>query len=251
MFSNGRIKRFDIKIQLQKDNAKNASSEWKSIPVTRLEADSGSSQGKITVLKQIQLPVNASVKMYVTAINSVGKSPEASLFIHEKTNGRWPQASFLRLKCNIYFILHTVKSKDDVLQQYTVRYCHVSCLAVILVICGYFLATEKPLSVVAWCFSILVKIMRGKDEGMTRHSGFQLDMKQGQWFLVKELKYCHSLFWWICVLFIHSTIYVQFCIHTTMTVSCKNSSFLQSIHYFIYLYITFIESYISSHHQLC
>lgn len=88
MFSNGRIKRFDIKIQLQKDNAKNASSEWKSIPVTRLEADSGSSQGKITVLKQIQLPVNASVKMYVTAINSVGKSPEASLFIHEKTNGR-------------------------------------------------------------------------------------------------------------------------------------------------------------------
>lgn len=86
MFSNGRIKRYDIKIHLQKDkNVKR--SEW-SIPVTRLEADSGSSQGKMTVLKQIQLPVNASVKMFVTAINSVGKSPEASLFIHEKTNGR-------------------------------------------------------------------------------------------------------------------------------------------------------------------
>lgn len=89
MFSNGKITRFDIKIQLQKDNVKNA--ELKSIPVNRLEADSGSTQGKITVLERIQLPVNSSVKMYVTAINSVGKSPEASLFIHEKTNGRWPQ----------------------------------------------------------------------------------------------------------------------------------------------------------------
>lgn len=88
MFSNGRIKTFAIKIQDQKDKVKNGSWEWESIPVNRSETDSGSSQEKITVLKQIQLADNKSVKVYVTAINSVGKSPEASLVIPEKAYGR-------------------------------------------------------------------------------------------------------------------------------------------------------------------
>lgn len=84
MSSNGRITGFDVKILLKNHESPN----WTSIPVNRSETDSGSSQGKITLLTQIQLPVDASVKMYVTANNSVGTSPEASLFIHEKTNGK-------------------------------------------------------------------------------------------------------------------------------------------------------------------
>lgn len=86
VFSNGKIKRFDMRIQGQKDNVNNRSQEWESFPVSMSEADS--SQQKITFLKQINLPHNKSVKVSVTAINSVGKSPEASLGISEKANGR-------------------------------------------------------------------------------------------------------------------------------------------------------------------
>lgn len=88
MFSNGRIQRFDIKIQDQKENVKNGSWGWESIPVHRSEAVSSSSQRKITVLKKIKLADNKAVKVYVTAINSVGTSPEASLVIPEKVYGR-------------------------------------------------------------------------------------------------------------------------------------------------------------------
>uniref|UniRef100_A0A3Q3VWU5 Fibronectin type-III domain-containing protein n=1 Tax=Mola mola TaxID=94237 RepID=A0A3Q3VWU5_MOLML len=104
VFSNGKIKRFDMRIQGQKDNVNNRSQEWESFPVSMSEADS--SQQKITFLKEINLPHNKSVKVSVTAINSVGKSPEASLGISEKANEFalveelkvWPQGGRLWLE---------------------------------------------------------------------------------------------------------------------------------------------------------
>lgn len=88
VFSNGRITRFEINIQDPKDKVKNGSRECESIPVNRSEADSSSSERKITVLKQIQLADEKSVKVSVTAINAVGKSAEALLIIPEKGQGR-------------------------------------------------------------------------------------------------------------------------------------------------------------------
>lgn len=88
MLSNGRIKRFDILIQDQKENVKNGSSQWESITVHGSEAVSRSTERKIVALKQIQLANNKAVKVFVTAFNSVGKSPEASLVIPETLYGR-------------------------------------------------------------------------------------------------------------------------------------------------------------------
>ncbi|XP_044029099.1 interleukin-6 receptor subunit beta isoform X7 [Siniperca chuatsi] len=82
VFANGRIIRFDIAIQDQK--VKNGS--WESIQVNRSEADSSSSQRKITLLKQIHLADKKSVEVHVIAFNSVGKSPNASLVIPEKAH---------------------------------------------------------------------------------------------------------------------------------------------------------------------
>ncbi|KAM7393420.1 hypothetical protein PAMA_008190 [Pampus argenteus] len=87
VFANGRITSFDMKIQAQKDKVTN---ESKSIPVNRSEADSSSSQRKITVLEQIHLTDRETVKVHVTAINSVGKSPEASLGLRQKTHAFAP-----------------------------------------------------------------------------------------------------------------------------------------------------------------
>ncbi|XP_023142060.2 interleukin-6 receptor subunit beta isoform X2 [Amphiprion ocellaris] len=84
--SNGRITRFDIMIQNPKDKIKNGSSEWERIMVNRSEADSSSSHRKITLLKKIPLADKTSVKVYVTAINSVGKSDEALLVIPANAN---------------------------------------------------------------------------------------------------------------------------------------------------------------------
>ncbi|XP_070780772.1 interleukin-6 receptor subunit beta isoform X2 [Enoplosus armatus] len=84
VFANGRIRRFDIKIQDPKDKVKNGS--WESIQVNRSKADGSSSQREITVLKQIHLADKKSVKVHVTAINSVGKSAEALLVILEKAD---------------------------------------------------------------------------------------------------------------------------------------------------------------------
>lgn len=89
VFPNGRITRFDIEIQDQKDKIKNGSMERKSIPVNRSEEDSSSSQRMITNLEQIHLAGSNSVKVRVTAINSVGKSPEALLGIREKAHGTY------------------------------------------------------------------------------------------------------------------------------------------------------------------
>lgn len=85
--ANGRIIRFDIKIEDQKDKVKNGS--WESVLVNRSEDDSSSSQRKITSLKQADLADKESVKVSVIAVNSLGESPAASLIIPQKGHGRW------------------------------------------------------------------------------------------------------------------------------------------------------------------
>ncbi|XP_034752316.1 interleukin-6 receptor subunit beta isoform X2 [Etheostoma cragini] len=82
VLANGRIIKFDIKIQDPKEKVKNRSLEWDSIP--------RSSQRTITDLKQIHLADQKSVQAIVTATNSVGKSAEASLVISEKARERPP-----------------------------------------------------------------------------------------------------------------------------------------------------------------
>nr|XP_046231089.1 interleukin-6 receptor subunit beta isoform X2 [Scatophagus argus] len=86
LFANGRIIKFDIKIQNPNTKVKNGSLGWESIPVNRSEADSSSAQREITELKEIHLADTKSIEVYVTAINSVGKSAEASLVISEKAH---------------------------------------------------------------------------------------------------------------------------------------------------------------------
>uniref|UniRef100_A0A3Q3IHZ7 Fibronectin type-III domain-containing protein n=1 Tax=Monopterus albus TaxID=43700 RepID=A0A3Q3IHZ7_MONAL len=83
-FANGRIINFNIKIQENK--VKNGSWVWERILVNRSEADSSSEQRKITPLKEIHLADKDSVKVYLTASNSVGTSVEASLFIPDKAS---------------------------------------------------------------------------------------------------------------------------------------------------------------------
>lgn len=75
--ANGKITRFDMKI-------KHGSMDWKSVQVNMSEADRSSSQRNITVL---QLDDRDSIKVRITAINSVGKSPEAVLGIDDKVHG--------------------------------------------------------------------------------------------------------------------------------------------------------------------
>ncbi|XP_029300368.1 interleukin-6 receptor subunit beta isoform X2 [Cottoperca gobio] len=82
VFTNGRILRFNIKIQDQKDKVENGGLGWES--VNRSESSSG--QREITVLKHIGLADQKRVKVSVTAINSAGKSDEASLVISEKAH---------------------------------------------------------------------------------------------------------------------------------------------------------------------
>uniref|UniRef100_A0AAQ4P550 Fibronectin type-III domain-containing protein n=1 Tax=Gasterosteus aculeatus aculeatus TaxID=481459 RepID=A0AAQ4P550_GASAC len=78
LLSNERISRFNIKVQDLKDQLKNGSLEPESIPVNR------SHSGSFTVLKQIHLADQESVKVFVTAVNSVGISAEESLAVSEK-----------------------------------------------------------------------------------------------------------------------------------------------------------------------
>lgn len=85
-FANGKIKGFEINIQTQKDKLKSRSAEWESIPITDPDADSNSRH--ITLLKQIDLADKLPVIVKVTAFNSEGKSPEATMIIPEKTKGR-------------------------------------------------------------------------------------------------------------------------------------------------------------------
>ena len=87
VFANGRIIRFDMKVQ-PKEKGKNGS--WESFPVNRSEAEGRSDHGGSTELADVLLADKKSVKVYVTAVNSVGTSPPAALFIPEKANGRFP-----------------------------------------------------------------------------------------------------------------------------------------------------------------
>ncbi|XP_068608839.1 interleukin-6 receptor subunit beta [Brachionichthys hirsutus] len=82
---NGRITSYNIKIQDQRDKGKNGSWEWESIPVNGSEADGNFGLQKISFLKQIRLANNESVKVSVTAVNSVGVSPEASIVLLKKS----------------------------------------------------------------------------------------------------------------------------------------------------------------------
>ncbi|XP_060938935.1 interleukin-6 receptor subunit beta [Limanda limanda] len=78
VLSNGRILRFDMKVQGQKDKVKNGS--WESFPVNRSDLSSS------TFLKDVLLDDKRSLKVFVTAVNSVGRSAQASLFIPEKAH---------------------------------------------------------------------------------------------------------------------------------------------------------------------
>lgn len=84
--ANGRILWFDVKIQGLKENVKNGSLEPE-----RFNRSDSSDRGSITVLKQIQLADKKSVKVVVTAVNSVGKSTEASLVVSQREHGRCPR----------------------------------------------------------------------------------------------------------------------------------------------------------------
>ncbi|XP_033951974.1 interleukin-6 receptor subunit beta isoform X1 [Pseudochaenichthys georgianus] len=78
VFANGRIITFDIKIQEQK----NDNLQWDTILVNGSESSDG--QRVITVLKDMLLADLRPVRLCVTANNSVGTSPMASLFISAK-----------------------------------------------------------------------------------------------------------------------------------------------------------------------
>ncbi|XP_071323141.1 interleukin-6 receptor subunit beta isoform X2 [Trachinotus anak] len=86
LFANGKIIRFDLKIQDQKGKVTNGSLEWERVLVNRSEEDYRSTQRKITILKEIHLADRKSVRVDVIAINSVGGSAPASLVIPEKAH---------------------------------------------------------------------------------------------------------------------------------------------------------------------
>ncbi|TNM92469.1 hypothetical protein fugu_019481 [Takifugu bimaculatus] len=80
-FSNGRITSFDLKIEPLNDNLKNGSAVWEKILVNTSATGSGS--GGHNLLKRVLLN-DKPMKISVTAINSVGASPSASLVIPVK-----------------------------------------------------------------------------------------------------------------------------------------------------------------------
>lgn len=85
VFSNGRITRFDLRIQelrgRRRDHIRNASVALESVHVNRSREDNSTTYRDITELKEIRLPDNNAVKVFVTAVNAVGRSPEAELAI--------------------------------------------------------------------------------------------------------------------------------------------------------------------------
>ncbi|XP_054612522.1 interleukin-6 receptor subunit beta [Dunckerocampus dactyliophorus] len=107
VFSNGKITSFNIKIQTQKENVQNGSAAWERVPVNSSVADFFPRQ-TFTVLKEISLLDKRPVRVHVTAVNSVGMSPQASLGIPGKTlelgpvQGLkvWPQGGQLFVKWN-------------------------------------------------------------------------------------------------------------------------------------------------------
>ncbi|CAG5867076.1 unnamed protein product [Menidia menidia] len=86
-FSNGRISRFDIRIN--KDKLKKEGWKRESIPVNMSQTHT-SSQRSIFQLKRISLTDKQFVKVCVAATNAVGTSPEACLAIPAKAHERPP-----------------------------------------------------------------------------------------------------------------------------------------------------------------
>ncbi|XP_022600133.1 interleukin-6 receptor subunit beta isoform X1 [Seriola dumerili] len=88
--ANGRIIRFDMKIQGQRGKVMNGSLEWERIPVNKSEEDYSSTRTNITFLKEIYLADRKSIIVDVIAVNSVGKSAPASLVVPERALERPP-----------------------------------------------------------------------------------------------------------------------------------------------------------------
>uniref|UniRef100_A0A3P8WP93 Interleukin 6 signal transducer n=1 Tax=Cynoglossus semilaevis TaxID=244447 RepID=A0A3P8WP93_CYNSE len=97
--TNGKILRFDVSIQEHKDKAMIPGSKLElSVPVNR--SDDSTTRRPVTALKEILLKDKTAVRVLVFAINSVGKSPRASLIIPEKelniTPGVLPRVESMR-----------------------------------------------------------------------------------------------------------------------------------------------------------
>lgn len=90
---NGRIKRFDLRIQelgdRRRDNVKNASAASESVYVNRSRGDDGAARREITAIKEMELADSKAVKVFVAAVNAVGRSPEAELAVSTKAYREW------------------------------------------------------------------------------------------------------------------------------------------------------------------
>ncbi|XP_068191242.1 interleukin-6 receptor subunit beta [Antennarius striatus] len=87
---NGKIKSFNIKVQSQKDKVKIGGWEWESVDVSGSEADRNTGQRRIYSLKEMHLSNDESAEVFVTAVNSVGTSPKASIIIPKRSHERLP-----------------------------------------------------------------------------------------------------------------------------------------------------------------
>ncbi|KAM6976332.1 interleukin-6 receptor subunit beta [Tautogolabrus adspersus] len=86
--SNGRIIRYDMKIY--NNRVKNGSRQEESLSFNTSETSSRSSHREITVLNQVLIPDGANIRVSVSAVNSAGRSAEASLGIPERGRERPP-----------------------------------------------------------------------------------------------------------------------------------------------------------------
>lgn len=83
-FSNGRTRRFELKLELLEESLRNGSAAWERIPVHKTAPHGGPGRH---VLKQLPLPLSSPVNVSVAAVNSVGTSPVAWLIVADKTHG--------------------------------------------------------------------------------------------------------------------------------------------------------------------
>ncbi|XP_077441524.1 interleukin-6 receptor subunit beta isoform X2 [Vanacampus margaritifer] len=121
VLSNGRITSFKIQIQTQKENMMNRNMSWESIPVNESEADNFPNQ-KFTLLKQITLLDNISARVHVTAINSVGESPQASLGIPEEALDLNPMEGLKVHPQGDHFLLKWNPPNNTAVTQYVVEW---------------------------------------------------------------------------------------------------------------------------------
>lgn len=88
MSANGRIIRVAYNITTSDDKFKNLSRN--SVLVNKSDTDNSFNQREIIDLKEIHLTNEQFVRLDVTASNSVGMSPVASLVIPQKSNSKYP-----------------------------------------------------------------------------------------------------------------------------------------------------------------